>query len=159
MPSHLYCYSFELNPDWTYVSSPGAEIQEYFEDVAKRYEVESAIRLGDPVVRCEWQGGCWEVETAAGYVAHGSSKVAPRTETDREESRVAIHWGAYNAGARNISAEHVWFYWGVRRAGSNADLVIRDSIPAFWAPSKRTGPLSFLLGLLVFHRARQDGHG
>jgi len=70
VPSHLYCYSFELNPDWSYTSSPGAEIQEYFEGVAKRYEVESAIRLGDPVVRCAWRGERWEVETAAGYVDH-----------------------------------------------------------------------------------------
>lgn len=70
VPSHLYCYSFELNPDWSYTSSPGAEIQAYFEGVAKRYEVESAIRLGDPVVRCEWQGERWEVETGSGYVDH-----------------------------------------------------------------------------------------
>jgi cation diffusion facilitator CzcD-associated flavoprotein CzcO len=70
VPSHLYCYSFELNPDWTYSSSPGAEILQYLEDVAKRYEVESAIRLGDPVVRCEWQEGRWEVETGSGYVDH-----------------------------------------------------------------------------------------
>jgi cation diffusion facilitator CzcD-associated flavoprotein CzcO len=68
VPSHLYCYSFELNPDWTYLSSPGAEIQSYFEDVAKRYGVEGDIRLGDPVVRCEWQGDCWEVETGSGFV-------------------------------------------------------------------------------------------
>ena len=39
VPSHLYSYSFELNPDWTYSSSPGAEIQEYFEGVAQRYGV------------------------------------------------------------------------------------------------------------------------
>ncbi len=70
VPSHLYCYSFELNPDWTYTSSPGAEIQRYFEDVAKRYDVERAFRLGDPVVRCEWQASRWEVETGSGYVDH-----------------------------------------------------------------------------------------
>ena len=68
VPSHLYCYSFELNPDWSFSSSPGAEIQQYFEDIARRYELESSMRFGDAVVRCEWLDGRWEVETSAGYV-------------------------------------------------------------------------------------------
>ena len=67
VPSHLYCYSFEMNPDWSHVSSPGAEIQEYFEGVASRYEVEGSMRFGEPVVRCEWVDGRWEVETGSGY--------------------------------------------------------------------------------------------
>jgi cation diffusion facilitator CzcD-associated flavoprotein CzcO len=67
VPSHLYCYSFELNPDWSYTASPGSEIQEYFEGVAERYGVEDSMRFGDPVVRCEWTGSQWEVETGAGY--------------------------------------------------------------------------------------------
>ncbi|MEE2672949.1 MAG: NAD(P)/FAD-dependent oxidoreductase [Myxococcota bacterium] len=73
VPSHLYCYSFELNPEWSYTSSPGSEIQAYFEGVAKRYGLEGSMRFGDPVVRCEWSGpgdGRWEVETGAGFVDH-----------------------------------------------------------------------------------------
>jgi cation diffusion facilitator CzcD-associated flavoprotein CzcO len=76
VPSHLYSYSFELNPDWHYMSSPGSEIQSYFEDVTKRYELEESIRFGEPVVRCEWQpadtgkGGRWEVETGSGFIDH-----------------------------------------------------------------------------------------
>lgn len=71
VPSHLYCYSFELNPEWSYTSSPGSEIQAYFEGVTKRYGLEESMRFGDAVVRCEWDagdGGSWEVETAAGFV-------------------------------------------------------------------------------------------
>jgi cation diffusion facilitator CzcD-associated flavoprotein CzcO len=67
VPSHLYSYSFELNPDWSYMSSPGSEIQEYFEDVTKRHELESRMRFGEPVVRCEWTDGVWEVETGSGF--------------------------------------------------------------------------------------------
>ncbi|MBW2393186.1 MAG: NAD(P)/FAD-dependent oxidoreductase [Deltaproteobacteria bacterium] len=67
VPSHLYSYSFALNPDWSHFSSPGGEIQTYFEDITKRYEVGASIRFGDPVVRCEWLDGRWEVETSAGY--------------------------------------------------------------------------------------------
>jgi cation diffusion facilitator CzcD-associated flavoprotein CzcO len=68
VPSHLYSYSFALNPDWNYMSSPGAEIQEYFEGIAKRYELDGSIRFSDPVVRCEWQGDGWEVEGGSGFV-------------------------------------------------------------------------------------------
>ncbi len=68
VPSHLYSYSFELNPDWNYLASPGEEIQEYFEGVSKRYDLERSIRFGEPVVRCDWQGDRWEVEGGSGYV-------------------------------------------------------------------------------------------
>jgi cation diffusion facilitator CzcD-associated flavoprotein CzcO len=68
VPSHLYSYSFALNPEWNYTSSPGSEIQQYFEGTAHRYGIEDAIRFGDPVVRCDWQGDCWEIETGAGHV-------------------------------------------------------------------------------------------
>jgi cation diffusion facilitator CzcD-associated flavoprotein CzcO len=67
VPSHLYSYSFELNPDWSYMSSPGGEIQQYFENIVERHGLESSMRFGDPVVRCEWNGGQWEVETGSGY--------------------------------------------------------------------------------------------
>jgi len=76
VPSHLYSYSFELNPEWHYVASPGEEIQSYFEGVTQRYGIGDAIRFGSPVRRCEWQpagegrGGVWEVETGAGAVEH-----------------------------------------------------------------------------------------
>lgn len=47
VPSHLYSYSFELNPSWSHVFSPGAEIRTYFEDVAERHGVRDLIRFGD----------------------------------------------------------------------------------------------------------------
>ncbi len=39
VPSHFYSYSFALNPEWSHRFAPGAEIQAYFEDVARRYGV------------------------------------------------------------------------------------------------------------------------
>lgn len=47
VPSHLYSYSFEPNPDWTHQYSPGAEIQAYFEGVAEKYGIDKEIRFGD----------------------------------------------------------------------------------------------------------------
>jgi cation diffusion facilitator CzcD-associated flavoprotein CzcO len=68
VPSHIYSYSFALNPDWSHFASPGEEVQQYFTDVAERYGVTPLIRFGDAVARCEWLGDVWEVTTAAGFV-------------------------------------------------------------------------------------------
>jgi cation diffusion facilitator CzcD-associated flavoprotein CzcO len=67
VPSHFYSYSFEPNPDWTHRFSPGAEIQDYFEDVARRRGVTKRIRFDDEVVRCVFEGGRWHLETASGH--------------------------------------------------------------------------------------------
>lgn len=69
VPSHIYSYSFALNAEWSHFASPGSEILEYFEDVARRYGVDDQIRFSDAVVRCTWASDDrWEVETASGHV-------------------------------------------------------------------------------------------
>jgi cation diffusion facilitator CzcD-associated flavoprotein CzcO len=67
VPSHLYSYSFALNPGWSHMLSPGAEIQAYFEGVARDYGVVPHIRFGDEVVACEFDDGRWQLTTAAGH--------------------------------------------------------------------------------------------
>ena len=71
VPSHFYCYSFALNPEWSHRFSPGAEIQAYFEDVARRYEVDAAIQYRKEITRCEFQNGRWKLE-----MVDGSSDIA-----------------------------------------------------------------------------------
>jgi len=66
VPSHFYSYSFELNPDWSHRFAPGAEIQTYFEDVARRYGVTERIQFGREITRCVFEGGRWHVEMADG---------------------------------------------------------------------------------------------
>ena len=68
VPSHLYSYSFEPNPEWSHRFSPGAEIQSYFEGVAQKYGAEKLIRFGQEITRCEFANGRWRLETAAGDV-------------------------------------------------------------------------------------------
>ncbi|MDU8929117.1 SDR family NAD(P)-dependent oxidoreductase [Alisedimentitalea sp. MJ-SS2] len=46
IPSHFYCYSFELNPDWSRLYAPQPEIQKYIEDCAVKYGVRDRIHLG-----------------------------------------------------------------------------------------------------------------
>lgn len=76
VPSHIYSYSFELNPDWTEFTSPGSEIQDYFEGVAKRYGVEPFIRFNEAVVRCTWIDDQWEIETEKGHIERFSWIIA-----------------------------------------------------------------------------------
>ena len=66
VPSHLYCYSFDPNPEWSHPYSPGDEIQAYFEGVAKRRGIARKIRFGDEVVRCAHRDARWQIETANG---------------------------------------------------------------------------------------------
>lgn len=67
VPSVVYSYSFDHNPEWSRRYAPGHEIEAYFEDVAARHGIVPRIRFGDEVVRCEWIGGRWTVETAKGH--------------------------------------------------------------------------------------------
>src|SRR5687767_2572228 len=66
VPSHLYSYSFALNPDWSQSFSPGEEILDYFERVARDHGVIDDIVFGEEVTACEWSDGRWHLETARG---------------------------------------------------------------------------------------------
>lgn len=66
VPSHLYSYSFAPNPEWSHRFAPGAEIQAYFERVARDYGIEPWCQFGDAVVRCRYANGQWFLETASG---------------------------------------------------------------------------------------------
>lgn len=66
VPSHLYSYSFHLNPDWSHPFSPGQEIQAYLEDVARAHQVDELIRFGEEVIECAWRHQQWHLETSSG---------------------------------------------------------------------------------------------
>src|SRR5260370_37267017 len=55
VPSHLYSYSFALEPEWSQRFSPGPEIQAYFERVADEHVVVPRVRSGDSVVSCGFE--------------------------------------------------------------------------------------------------------
>ncbi|HEY3960144.1 MAG TPA: NAD(P)/FAD-dependent oxidoreductase [Solirubrobacteraceae bacterium] len=68
VPSHLYSFSFALNPDWTRLCSPQAEIQTYLERVATEHGIPPHIRLGHEMLEAAWneQRVLWEIHTSAG---------------------------------------------------------------------------------------------
>jgi cation diffusion facilitator CzcD-associated flavoprotein CzcO len=67
VPSHLYRYSFEPNPDWSLRYSPGDEVQAYLERVAAKYGVTPRIRFGEELVRLAFEQGRWQLELGSGH--------------------------------------------------------------------------------------------
>jgi cation diffusion facilitator CzcD-associated flavoprotein CzcO len=61
IPSHLYCYSFEPNPNWSRKYSPQAEIRDYIEHCANKYGVRKHIQLNTTVqaLRFDEQRKLW----------------------------------------------------------------------------------------------------
>jgi cation diffusion facilitator CzcD-associated flavoprotein CzcO len=70
VPSHLYSYSFELNPDWSRMFSPREEIWDYLHHCVEKYALAPHIRYGVRVESMEWQEDAqrWQVSTASGDV-------------------------------------------------------------------------------------------
>lgn len=62
VPSHLYTYSFAPNPDWSRIFSPRAEIEAYFQKVAKDHGVEPYIRFNTGVRAATWNADHWDLE-------------------------------------------------------------------------------------------------
>jgi len=76
VPSHMYCYSFAPNPEWSHRFSPGAEIQAYFEDVARQYEIAGLIQFGKEISRCAFEDGRWHIEMTDGSKDVGDFVIA-----------------------------------------------------------------------------------
>jgi cation diffusion facilitator CzcD-associated flavoprotein CzcO/acetyl esterase/lipase len=68
VPSHLYSFSFEPNPDWSRRYSPQPEILEYLERCVAKYGIGPKLRLGTGVSRAEFDedAGRWRIETDGG---------------------------------------------------------------------------------------------
>lgn len=68
VPSHLYSYSFALNPNWSRSYSPQAEIRAYLRRVADRFGVTGQIRFGVDVTAAAWNEGDrrWDIATSRG---------------------------------------------------------------------------------------------
>ncbi len=76
VPSHLYSYSFAPNPDWSHRFAPGAEIQAYFEDVARNHGVDERIQYGKEAERCVFENGRWQIEFGDGTRDEGNIVIA-----------------------------------------------------------------------------------
>ena len=66
VPSHLYTYSFEPNPDWSETFAQGPEICAYFQRVADKYGVTQEVRFNESIPYCEFKDGRWRIRTSTG---------------------------------------------------------------------------------------------
>nr|WP_187353753.1 NAD(P)/FAD-dependent oxidoreductase [Dietzia kunjamensis] len=66
VPSHLYSYSFALNPDWSRAFSPQGEIYDYIRKVTHEAGVREKIRFGVDVTSVDYDEsrGRWTVRTS-----------------------------------------------------------------------------------------------
>jgi cation diffusion facilitator CzcD-associated flavoprotein CzcO len=78
VPSHLYCFSFALNPRWTHVYARGDEIQRYAEDCVTRLGLTEHLRLGCRILSAEFDdtSGRWLIKTANGWTIRARHFVA-----------------------------------------------------------------------------------
>src|SRR5262249_24378579 len=86
VPSPLYSYSFELNPDWSHLFAPQREIWDYLRRCARKYRLDEHIRYGTTVERMDRDDNTrrWNVETVRDGELHsyrphavGSAAAAP----------------------------------------------------------------------------------
>jgi cation diffusion facilitator CzcD-associated flavoprotein CzcO len=68
IPSHLYSYSFEPNPNWSRFFAPQKEILAYLEHCADKYGIRPHIRFGTEVTGGSFdeRTGLWTVKTNDG---------------------------------------------------------------------------------------------
>ncbi|MCB1098289.1 MAG: NAD(P)/FAD-dependent oxidoreductase [Verrucomicrobiae bacterium] len=66
--SHLYCYSFEPNPNWSRVYSPQQEIRAYIEHCVEKFNVSPYLRLRTEVTSVEFDDASsrWRIHFADG---------------------------------------------------------------------------------------------
>jgi cation diffusion facilitator CzcD-associated flavoprotein CzcO len=68
IPSHLYSFSFALNPEWSRTYPLQPELKRYLRACMERYRVRDHIRVNCEVTSAEWDEGerVWRIETAQG---------------------------------------------------------------------------------------------
>jgi cation diffusion facilitator CzcD-associated flavoprotein CzcO len=68
VPSPLYSYSFELNPDWSRLFAPQQEIWGYLRACTRKYGLNEHIRYCCAVERMDWDDLArrWNIETVEG---------------------------------------------------------------------------------------------
>ena len=68
VPSHLYSFSFEPNPEWSRAFSPQPEIQRYLHGCAEKYGILPHIRFNTEIAGASFDEahGTWRIRTEAG---------------------------------------------------------------------------------------------
>ncbi|RSL83097.1 hypothetical protein CEP51_004722 [Fusarium floridanum] len=64
IPAHIYQFTWAPNPTWSEFYASGPEILRYFQDTAKKFDLEKYVNLKHRVTRAEWNedDGTWMLE-------------------------------------------------------------------------------------------------
>jgi cation diffusion facilitator CzcD-associated flavoprotein CzcO len=86
--SHLYSYSFDLNPDWSRLWSPRPEILAYFERCADEYGLRPRLKLRTEILSARWEDDTQQWFKPAdfsfsGLPAEAASAVSPTAPARR----------------------------------------------------------------------------
>ncbi|MFI9812380.1 flavin-containing monooxygenase [Saccharothrix variisporea] len=78
VPSHMYSYSFELNPKWSRMFARQPEIWDYLKRVADKYGLREHIRFNTKVAGARWDEDAkvWHVSTEQGDTYTAKAVVA-----------------------------------------------------------------------------------
>ncbi len=66
VPAHMYTYSFAPNPNWSKRFADGAEIYQYFNQVAEDFGVREVTRFNEAVTSSVYEQGKWTITTSKG---------------------------------------------------------------------------------------------
>ncbi|MEO0879224.1 MAG: NAD(P)/FAD-dependent oxidoreductase [Pseudomonadota bacterium] len=69
VPSHLYSFSFEPNPDWSHRFSPGGEILAYMKGVAAKHGLYDKIAFAKRATALAHDGAKWTIKFDDGSIA------------------------------------------------------------------------------------------
>lgn len=85
VPSHLYSFSFEPNPDWSRAFSPQPEIQRYLHRCAEKYGVLPHVRFATEVAGASFDEahGKWRIRLASGEEVIADAIVAGLGQLNR----------------------------------------------------------------------------
>lgn len=76
VPSQHYCYSFEPNPEWSRLFSPGSEILIYLEGVAAKHAVTDCLQFGKELLSARRPDDTWQLAFADGSTASADVVIA-----------------------------------------------------------------------------------
>ncbi len=70
IPSHLYSFSFALNPQWSHTYSPQREIQSYLRRCARRFGIIPHIQWNSTMLNATWSEAdqYWQITTTQGQL-------------------------------------------------------------------------------------------
>ncbi len=85
VPSHLYSFSFEPNPNWSHVFAPQKEIYDYLKGCARKYDLLRHIRFDAEVKEAQFndRNNLWEVTLTDGSLLTTTTLVSATGQLSR----------------------------------------------------------------------------